>query len=46
MNDATQMVDGPETTDEHDAAELNSDEVVDTDESWAAWCAWQARGSK
>ena len=46
MNDATQMVDGPETTDEHDAAELDSDEIVDTDESWAAWCAWQARGSK
>ena len=32
-----------DTNDEHDAAELDSDEVVDTDESYARWVAWQAR---
>ena len=41
MNDATNKA--TETTDEHDAAELDSDEVVDTDESYARWVAWQAR---
>ena len=41
MNDAMNKT--AEATDEYDAAELDSDEIVDTDESWAAWCAWQAR---
>ena len=44
MNDATNKA--TEMNDEHDAAELDSDEVVDTDESYARWVAWQARGSK
>lgn len=47
MNDATQMVDGTETdTTDDDAPEIDSDEVVDTDESYTRWVAWQARGSK
>ena len=33
-------------TNDDDAAELDSDEIVDTDASYARWVAWQARGSK
>ena len=46
MNDATNKAIELDTNDEHDAAELDSDEVVDTDASYARWVAWQARGSK
>ena len=46
MNDATNKATETDMNDEHDAAELDSDEIVDTDESWARWVAWQARGAK
>lgn len=42
MNDATNKAAELDTNDD-DAAELDSDEVVDTDASYARWVAWQAR---
>jgi hypothetical protein len=44
MNDAMNKAAELDTND--DAPELDSDEIVDTDASYARWVAWQARGAK